>query len=111
VNDNGSIQGMENFDYSLFQGVNEKDKILLELDSLLAYFFDLSIKPLVNSSIENIKGKDIFVILVTESHKPIFLKNKKYDRIEKEFYIRMNASTRQIYDIEEMVEYIFNKYR
>lgn len=109
VNDNGNVQGLENFDYSLFHGENERDKLLLELDSLLTYFFDLSIKPLVNSFIENIDGKDILVIVVTESYKPIFLKNKKNDVIEKELYIRMNASTRQIIDNEELVEYVFNK--
>ncbi len=109
VKDNGSIQGLENYDYSLFQGDNEKDKLLLELDSLLTYFFDLSIKPLVNSSIENVEGKDIMVIIVTESYKPIFLKNKRDDQIKKEMFIRMNASTRQITDNEEMVEYVFNK--
>lgn len=109
VNDNGNIQGLEKYDYSLFHGENEKDKLLLELDSLLTYFFDLSIKPLVNSSIEKVDNKDILVIVVTESYKPIFLRNKKNELVEKEFYIRMNASTRQIVDNEEMVEYVFNK--
>ncbi|HOZ81522.1 MAG TPA: ATP-binding protein [Bacteroidia bacterium] len=109
VNDNGNIQGLENYDYSLFHGENEKDKLLLEFDSLLAYFFDLSIKPLVDLSIKKVEGKDILVIVITESYKPIFLKNKKNEFIEKELYIRMNASTRQIVNIEEMVEYVFNK--
>lgn len=109
VNDNGNIQGLEEYDYSLFHGQNEKDKLLLELDSLLTHFFDLSIKPLVNSSIEKVDGKDILVLVVTESYKPIFLRNKKNELIDKEFYIRMNASTRQIVDNEEMVEYVFNK--
>jgi len=93
----------------LFQCENEKDKLLLELDSLLTYFFDLSIKPLVNSSIVKIDNKEILVIAITESYKPIFLRNKKNQTIDKELYIRMNASTRQIVDNEEMVEYIFNK--
>ena len=109
VNDNGNIQGLDNYDYSLFRGENEKDKLLLELDSLLTYFFDLSIKPFVNSSIEKVAGKDILIIEVTESYKPIFLRNKKHEQINKEFYIRMNASTRQIFDNEEIVEYAFNK--
>lgn len=109
VNDNGNIQGLENYDYSLFHGENEKDKLFLELDSLIQYFFGLSIKPLVNSSIENIDGKDILVIVVSESHKPIFLSNKRNDLTTKEFYLRMNASTRQIVDKEEIVQYVFNK--
>lgn len=109
VNDNGNVQGLENYDYSLFHGENEKDKLMLELDSLIAYFFDLSIKPLLNSWIETVDDKDILIINVTESHKPIFLKNKKGEQIAKEMYIRMNASTRQIIDNEELVEYVFNK--
>lgn len=109
VSDNGNIQGLDDYDYSLFHGANEKDKILLELDSLLTYFFDLSIKPLVNSSIEKVDGKNILVVVVTESYKPIFIRNKRNELTEKEFYIRMNASTRQIVDNEEMVEYVFNK--
>lgn len=109
VNDDGNVQGLENYDYSLFPGKKEKDKLLLELDSLLTYFFDLSIKPLLNAAIENVDGKDILVIVVTESHKPVFLKNKKNELIGKEFYIRMNASTRQIIDNEKMVEYVINK--
>lgn len=109
VTDNGEIQGLDDFDYSLFDSENGKDKILLELDSLISYFFNLSIKPLINSSIEKIDGKDILIIGVTGSSKPVFLKNKRYDEVKKEFYIRMNASTRQITDIEEIVEYILNK--
>jgi len=82
---------------------------LLELDSLLVYFFGLSIIPFVNSWIENIGGKDVLIVSVSESHKPIFLKNKKEDKIEKEMYIRMHASTRLFTDPEELVEYVFNK--
>lgn len=108
VNDNGNIQGLD-YDYSLFKGENEKDKLLLELDSLLSYFFDISIKPLINSSIESIEGKDVLIVVVKESYKPLFLKNKRSGQIEKEMFIRLNASTRQITDNEEMVEYIFNK--
>jgi len=48
-------------------------------------------------------------ISVEESYKPIFLRNKRSGQIAKEIYIRMNASTHQITDIEEIVEYVFNK--
>jgi len=108
VNDKGDIQGLD-FDFSLFQDKNGKDRILLELDSLIGYFFGLSVKPFIQSYIENIEGKDILIVAVTESYKPIFMKNRKDDKIEKEIYIRMNASTRPLTDIEELVDYIFNK--
>lgn len=109
VNDDGKIQGLENFDYSLFKGDNDRDKMLLELDSLIAYFFGIALKPIIQSSIVNLEGKDVFIITVQESPKPVFLKNKKYDKLIKEFYVRMNASTRQIVDPEELIDYVYNK--
>jgi len=108
VDDKGAVQGLKH-DYSLFIGENEKDKLMLQMDSLIKHFFDISIKPLIDSSIERISGQDIMVVSVTESHKPVFLKNKIGDQIEKEMYIRMHASTRQIIDKEEMIDYVFNK--
>lgn len=109
VTDKGEIQGLEKYDYSLFESENKKDKILLEFDSLLTYFFGVSIKPFINCEIKKIDGKSILVVLVSESYRPIFMKNKKEDLIIKEMYIRMNASTRLISENEELAEYIFNK--
>lgn len=109
VTDKGEIQGLEEYDYSLFESENKKDKILLEVDSLITYFFGVSIMPLINCQIEKIDGKSVLVIYVSESHRPVFMKNKKDDLIVKEMYIRMNASTRLIYENEELAEYIFNK--
>jgi len=108
VTDKGEIQGLD-FDYSLFPDKNSKDKILLELDSLIAYFLGLSIKPFIDSKIETIEGKDVLILVVSESYKPTFLKNKRDDKIEKEMYIRMNASTHLLSDNEELVEYVLNK--
>lgn len=109
VTDEGEIQGLEEYDFTLFESENKKDKILLEFDSLLTYFFGVSIKPLINCEIKTIDGKSILVVLVSESYRPIFMKNKKEDLILKEMYIRMNASTRLISENEELAEYIFNK--
>ena len=69
----------------------------------------LSIKPFIDSKIETIEGKDVLILAVSESNKPTFLKNKREDNIEKEMYIRMNASTHLLSDNEELVEYVLNK--
>lgn len=108
VKDNKEVQGLD-YDFSLFSKSDASDKILLEFDSLLVYFFGISIKPLINASIKKINDKDVMVVLVQESSKPVFLKNKRSGLLEKEFYIRMSASTHQVTDIEEIVEYVFNK--
>ena len=64
----------------------------------------------INSNLTtNLNGKDIMIVMVEESRKPVFLIKKTTDKTYKEFYVRMNASTRQIYDIEEITEYVFNK--
>lgn len=111
VNDNGEIKGIEP-DYSLFEG-NKQDKIKLEVDSLISSFFGISKKPLIQVFIERVKEVDLLVIQVEESSKPVFLKKmNKVDgktEFEKEFFIRMNASTHQLKDIEEIMDYTFKK--
>lgn len=108
ISDLGLISGL-NGDYSILKGENKKDGLLLELDSLLATFFSLSVKPLIEASIVKMDNQDILAIYVSPSKTPVFLKNRKQDEILKEFYIRMNASTHQIKDTEEIVEYIINR--
>jgi hypothetical protein len=108
VKDNGEIQGLK-YDYSLFEFENRKDKLLLEVDSLISYFFDYSIKPLIKSSFENVQGKEVLVIGIHKSPEPIFLRNKKDGQVQKEFFVRMTASTRQIVDVEAIIKYVLNR--
>lgn len=107
VKDDGTVQGLD-YDYSLFE-TGHKDKVLLELDDLISRYFGSGRKPLVNGFIQEIEGKDILVIEVSSSGKPVFLKNQYNEVIRKEFYIRMHASTRILEDVEEIVDYIVNQ--
>lgn len=107
VKDSGEIQGLE-YDYSLYPS-NPKDKVLLELDKLIVNYLGKSTMPLINPFIKKIEGKDVLVIEVEQSSKPVFRINKRNEIIEKDFFIRMNASTHQLFDVEEIIEYIFNK--
>lgn len=109
VTDEREIQGLEKYDYTLFQSETQKDKVLLEVDSLITYFFGVRIKPFITCDIVKIEGKSILIIWVSESYRPIFMKNKKENLIVKEMYIRMNASTILLSENEELAEYIFNK--
>ncbi len=107
VKDDGTVQGLD-YDYSLFES-GQKDKILLELDDLISRYFGSSRKPLVTGTIAEVDGKDILVIEVSSSSKPVFLKNQYNEVTAKEFYIRMHASTRILEDVEEIVDYIVNR--
>ncbi len=111
VRDDGQIQGLEVSDYLLFPKEKARDKILLEFDNLISYFFNFSKEPDVKAKIEKIKGKDVLLIRVYKSEEPVFLKNKRNNQIEKEFYVRGTASTRKIDDIEEMGKYILNNWK
>lgn len=105
VEDNGSIEGLRN-DYSLIKNGVPKDKLLLDLTSLIVTFFGNSKSPLINGFIENVSGKDILIVEVLESPKPIFLIKTINEKEEKEFFVRIGPSTHQIRDIEKIVEYI-----
>lgn len=108
VTDSGEIQSLK-YDYSLFP-IKPKDKVLLQVDTLLVNYFGIATTPFINSFIENIDGKDILVIEIEPSSYPVFVINKKQDgSIEKDFFVRMNASTHQLSDVEEIIKYIFNK--
>lgn len=111
VNDKKETIGIDN-DFSIFDG-DAKDKIKLEIDGLIASFIGISNKPYINASIEKINGVDIIVIEVQESKNPVFLnKMNRLDgktEFEKEFYIRMTASTHQLKDVEEIIKYVMNK--
>jgi uncharacterized protein YkvS len=109
IDDNANIQGLDG-DFSLFDG-NFHDKFKNEFDNLLYYFLPPFVKPFVNLKIESVKGKEIGIIMVEKCKQPVFLKNRKTGEIQKEFFMRGEASTRQISDIEEIIQYVFNNWR
>lgn len=53
----------------------------------------------------------MLVIIVEKSSKPVLLLNKRNDVLTKEMYIRMNASTHQLTDMEELIEYLMNNWK
>jgi len=104
VRDNGEIQGLK-YDYSLFPD-NPKDKFKLEFDNLLYQFLKPSLKPFLETHIFEVNQEEIFVVIVSKCNKPVFITNKD----EKEFYIRLEASSKRLTEIEEIIEYIFSNW-
>lgn len=106
VTDKGELQGLS-FDFSLSEDKNEKDFFMLEFDQMLEHFLSFSIKSNVSGQFFQLNEKDIFVVTVTPSkRRPIFLKGQS----GKEFYVRGEASSRQLTDIEELVNYCIEKW-
>jgi hypothetical protein len=105
IDDKGSAQGLE-YDFQLADGKNPRDFFRLEFDQMLEHFLTFSIKSNVIGNFYQIDGKDIFWVTVTPNkRRPIFLKGKD----GKEFYVRGEASSRQITDIEEIVNYCIDR--
>ena len=108
VADNGNIEGLD-YDYSLIKSGGKNDKILLDFTSLTVKFLGKSKSPLINGFIEKINGRDVLIVEVQESPKPVFLTNTVNDKEVKEFFVRIGPSTQQITDIEMILEHIENK--
>ena len=102
VNDNGEIQGLD-YDFKLSDRVNNRDYFKLDFDRVIDKYLGFSIKSLVNSDFIDIDNKMVFIIRISPSNnRPVFLKLPDF---QKEFWIRGNASNRQLTDVEEIINY------
>jgi hypothetical protein len=106
VKDNGEPQGLD-FDFRLSDKENDVDFFKLEFDKVLEAFFGFSIRPFISSEFFKLEGKLIFVADISPSlNKPIFLSTNDG---AKEFWVRGNASNRQLRDFEEIFNYWQNR--
>ena len=106
VNDNGNVQGLE-YDFQLSDDKSDKDFFQLEFDQMLEQFLSFSVKSNVVGQFYEIEGKEIYVVTVSPNkRRPIFLKGQN----GKEFYVRGEASSRQLTDIEEIVNYCIDRW-
>lgn len=107
VSDNGQVQGLEH-DLKLSNGKNPKDFFFLEFDQMLKHFLSFYVKSNIVGEFVSIQGKEIFVVSVSPlKQKPVFLNGQ----FKKEFYIRGEASSRQLSDIEDIVNYWIEKFK
>jgi hypothetical protein len=102
--DSGEIIGLDFKDTS-------KDKFKRAFTRIKTYYLPQSIAHTIYGDFYIIDNKEVFVITIYPYSEPVFLKTKdEKDRFIKEFYVRSDASTRLIYDIEEMYKYCINKW-
>ena len=105
ITDKGEVQGLE-FDFKLSGDKNPKDFFRLEFDQMLEHFLSFAVKNNVEGQFYELEGKDIFLVKVfPNKRRPIFLKGLT----SKEFYIRGEASTRQLTDSEDITNYCIDR--
>jgi hypothetical protein len=105
VTDKGEPQGLD-FDFNLADKENKFDYFKLDFDRILENFIGIFVKPIVNIEFIEVKGKQICVVKVDPSKEPVFL---IAEESKKEFWVRGNASNRQITDLDKIVSYLSNR--
>ncbi len=86
---------------------NSQDKFLREFTRIKSRYLPPYLAHTINGDFYIIDDKTVFIITVFPSFDPVFIKKKDDQNkiIIKEFYVRSDASSRHIYDIEEVVRY------
>lgn len=106
VQDNGNIGGLTN-DFSLSDEKNERDFFKLEFDDMVSQFLGHKVVNNISGDFHTIDEKDVFIVTVRPLQSfPAFLK----DREAKKFFVRGNASSRQIEDIDDIVTYCIERF-
>lgn len=106
LTDEGKTQGLD-FDFKLADGKKPTDFFRLEFDQMLVHFLSFSVKTNVEADFYERDGKDVFVVTVRPNkRRPIFLKGQS----GLEFYVRGEASSRRLTDIEELVNYCLDRW-
>lgn len=90
---------------------NSQDKFLREFTRIKARYLPPYLAHGINGDFYPMDNKIIFVITVYPSSEPVFIRIKDQQNVltSKEFYIRSDASTRHLYDIEEVVRFCRKK--
>lgn len=99
VDDNGEILGLEN-DYKGLKNQNS-DGFKLQLDQVINKYIGKECHHYISNKIVKIDGKDVCVVEVINSGRPVFISNEG----KEEFYIRASASSQPM-NMKEANEYI-----
>ena len=106
VKDDETLQGLEN-DFSLANGTNPKDFFQKEFDDMIFQFLSIGVVSNIKADFIEIDGITIFAVIVYPMfERIIFLKNQG----TKEYWIRMQTSSRQITEVEEILNYWTERY-
>ncbi|MBN1348386.1 DUF262 domain-containing protein [candidate division KSB1 bacterium] len=100
VSDDGSILGLSN-DFKILDKSNPKDTFLIRFDNIIRDYFGKEYLHYLSPKFVSIDGKEIFVVDVLPSSKPVYLINNE----KEEFYIRGSASSQPL-SMKEAHDYI-----
>ncbi len=101
VDDHGNIRGLD-YDFSLAGEKEKRDYFRLEFDQMLDHFLGFFVKTNVYTDMIPIDEKMVFVVTVWPMRRqPVFFNGRN----GKEFYVRGEASSKQLPDIEQIVSY------
>lgn len=106
IDDDGKAQGLEK-DFTLSEGKKAKDFFQLEFDQTIQHFLGFATRTNISGQFITFEGKEIYVVVVEPSSRPIFLKSQH----EKKFYVRGEASSRQLSEIEELINYCVDRFK
>ncbi len=99
VKDNGEILGLD------FSKIS-KDEFRRKFTSIKTHYLAPHIAHRIYGEFKTANGKEIFVITIYPNPEPVFLlKKDENNKFTKEFFVRSDAASRHIYDIEEIVKY------
>jgi hypothetical protein len=105
VDDDGKILGLED-DYQTL-GDQDQDGFSKKLTQVLTKYLGNNVSAIASTNIVEEEGKDVCVVSVDESGKPLYLKNS--DKNKEEFYVRFGATSRP-HDMSEAEDYINQKW-
>ena len=100
VDDDGNILGLDN-DFKTLGNKQNIDGFLLQIDSIVNSYLGKEFHEYINVVIENISGRDICIIDISDSSQPVFVQNQGKD----EFFIRASASSQPL-SMREATDYI-----
>ena len=106
VSDNKQVIGLEH-DFSLSKIDDKYDYFKQQFDDTIKQFLTFTVIPNIKTDFYKQDNKDYFVVTVKPSERPIFIKGQE----GKEFWVRAETSTRQITDIEEIINYYRSKWK
>ncbi|KEY20345.1 AlbA family DNA-binding domain-containing protein [Kaistella antarctica] len=106
VQDNGNVTGLSN-DFSLCEDKNENDFFRLEFDDMISQFLGNKVVNNISGDFHTIDEKEVFIVTVRPLQSfPAFLK----EREGKKFFVRGNASSRQIEEVDDIVNYCIERF-
>ena len=103
VADDGSVVGLEP-DFGTLQPKGDRDGFELFLRQRLESSLSTSTAATVSTRFDSLQGKDVCIVSVAASGRPVFAKSMDGQGQAAEFWVRIGNATRQLHG-EEMVAY------